>query len=358
MENMRLKGLREGMAQNGIGCVLIYSDVNRNYLTGFTGDESYIVVTPDEAIFITDSRYTEQASKQVAGFEVRRYDSKITDTLIGLIKSLHTDNLGFENSLMTYDMYEELKTNLEGIAFIKLNGLVENLRIIKDNSEIEKIQKAANIADEAFSHMLGFIKQGMTEKEVGLELEFYMRRLGASGLSFTSIVASGSRSSLPHGTASDKVIEHGDFLTLDFGCVYEGYCSDMTRTVVIGEASKKQEEIYNIVLKANEEALKEVKPGITGAGLDMVARKIIAESGYGENFGHGLGHGVGMQIHELPFVSSKKGSIPLKAGMVITDEPGIYLPGFGGVRIEDLVLVTGNGCRVMSSSPKNLIIIK
>lgn len=354
MENIRLKDFRKLMDEKGIECALIYSDVNRNYLTGFTGDESYIVVTGNQAIFITDSRYTEQAQNQVKEFEVRQYAGKITDYLIDLIKSLKCRNLGFEESLMTYDAYATLKEGLSGVEFVEMEGLVEKLRIVKDDSEIEKIQKAAEIADKAFTHMLGFIKQGMTEKQVGLELEFYMRRLGASGLSFTSIVASGKRSSLPHGTATDKVLENGDFLTLDFGCVYEGYCSDMTRTVVIGRANDKQKEIYGIVLSANEAVLNAARPGLTGVQLDMVARDIIGKKGYGDCFGHGLGHGVGMQIHELPYIS-KKGILTLKKNMVITDEPGIYIPQFGGVRIEDLVLMTEDGCRTLSHSEKKLL---
>lgn len=354
MENERLNNFRKLMDEKGMECALIYSDVNRNYLTGFTGDESYIVITKNDAVFITDSRYTEQAHNQVAGFEIRRYDTKITDYLIDTIKPLGCRNLGFEESLMTYDMYETLKKGLPEIEFVKMEGLVEKLRIVKDDSEIAKIQKAAGIADEAFSHMLGFIKAGMTEKEVGMELEFKMRRLGASGLSFTSIVASGKRSSLPHGTATEKVIEYGDLLTLDFGCIYEGYCSDMTRTIVVGKANDKQKEIYNIVLSANEAVLEAVRPGLTGVELDMVARDIIGRKGYGDCFGHGLGHGVGMQIHELPMVS-KKGLLTLKKNMVITDEPGIYIPGFGGVRIEDLLLVTEDGCSRFSHSEKKLL---
>lgn len=354
MENIRLKNFRELMNEKGIECALIYSDVNRNYLTGFTGDESYIIVTKDQAIFITDSRYTEQAQNQVAGFEVRKYEGKITDYLIDLIKSLKCRNLGFEEDLMTYNVYAILKGGLPGIEFAEMEGLVEKLRIVKDDSEIDTIQKAAGIADKAFSHMLSFIKAGMTEKEVGLELEFYMRRLGASGLSFTSIVASGKRSSLPHGTATDKVLQYGDFLTLDFGCVYQGYCSDMTRTVVIGKANDRQKEIYEIVLSANEAVLKEARPGLTGIELDKVARDIINQKGYGDCFGHGLGHGVGMQIHELPYIS-KKGILTLKKNMVITDEPGIYIPQFGGVRIEDLVLMTEDGCRTLSKSEKKLL---
>lgn len=354
MKNLRLEKFRNLMKNEKIECALIYSDANRNYLTGFTGDESYAVITQDKAIFITDSRYTEQAESQVVDFEVRKFQNKLTDYLKDLIKSFGAANLGFEENFMTFDMYEGLKSGLENVEFLKLNSMVEKLRQVKDDGEIECIKRAAAIADEAFSHIIGFIKPGMSENQVGLELEFFMRKKGASRLSFTSIVASGKRSSLPHGTATDKVIENGDFLTLDFGCVYRGYCSDMTRTVVIGSADERQKEIYNIVLEANERALEEVKPGITGEELDRIARNVISERGFGEYFGHGLGHGVGMQIHELPYVS-KKGKDQVQAGMVITDEPGIYIPSYGGVRIEDLVLVTGQGYEVLSKSNKQLI---
>lgn len=352
--NTRLQKFRESMNNRNLDCALIYSDANRNYLSGFKGDESYIVVTQKEAVFITDSRYTEQARSEVSDFEVRQYSDKITGYLSELVKSLKVKRLGFEESHMTYSMYEELKSSLDGVEFVKLDSMVEKLRQNKDSSEIDCIAKAASIADLAFSHMLNYIKPGMTEKSIGLELEFFMRSKGASGLSFPSIIASGKRSSLPHGTATDKVVENGDLLTLDFGCVYEGYCSDMTRTVVIGKASQEQKKIYEIVLKANEEALKAIKPGKTGIEIDLIARNIINDSGYGQYFGHGLGHGVGMRVHELPHVS-KKGSYPMEPGMVITDEPGIYIPDFGGVRIEDLLVVTDDGCRVLSKSSKQLI---
>jgi Xaa-Pro aminopeptidase len=342
------------MAALKVDGVFIYSDVNRNYITGFTGDDSYIVVTSSNAVFITDSRYTEQAENQVVDFQVKDHEGKLIPYITGLIRSLGIQRLGFESSNMIYDMYVELKKELAEIEFVSLEGAVENLRQIKDEGEVEKIARAQLIADEAFTHILGFIKPGMTEKEIGLELEFYMRKKGASGLSFDSIVASGKRSSLPHGTATSKTVEKGDFLTLDFGCVYDGYCSDMTRTVVIGRATERQKELYSIVLEANNTALMYVKPGITGAELDEIARKVIENKGYGKYFGHSLGHGVGMMIHELPHIS-KKNCQPIKPGMIITDEPGIYIPGYGGVRIEDLLLVTEDGCRVLSKSTKELI---
>lgn len=354
MENIRLKKFRKLLFERGIKCALVYNNANRNYLTGFTGEDSYIIITDKDAVFITDSRYTEQAQNEVRGFEVMEYSIKITDYIKNTIKSLGVKNLGFEDNYMTFNIYEELRNGLEGVEFIKLDGMIEKLRQVKDTEEIINIEKAASIADDGFTHILNYIKPGVTENSIALELEFYMRSKGAAGLSFPSIVASGKRSSLPHGRASEKLIEDGDFLTLDFGCIYNGYCSDMTRTLVVGKASEKQKQIYDIVLEANKKALNSIKPGITGENLDAIAREYIEKNGFGQYFGHGLGHGVGMEIHELPHVS-KKGKEPMETGMVITDEPGIYIPDYGGVRIEDLVLVTEDGCKVISKSNKELI---
>lgn len=354
MSITRVEKFREYFSTLRIDAALVFNDANRNYLSGFTGDESYALITAEKAYFITDSRFTEQAQMEVSGFEVLEYKGLIEDFIKQLVLENNIKYLGIEEHEMTYAAYEKYLSKLEGVSLVKLNQTVEKIRTIKDDSEVELIAKAAEIADKAFNHILGFIKPGIKESDVALELEFFMRKQGASGLSFTTIAASGTRSSLPHGAASEKVIEEGDFLTLDFGCVYKGYCSDMTRTVVIGKASEKQKEIYNAVLDAEEAALKAVKPGVKCFDLDKIARDIITERGYGDKFGHGLGHGVGRLVHESPRVSFKSDEV-LEAGMVITDEPGIYIPGFGGVRIEDLVLVTSDGYKVLSNSPKHLI---
>ena len=352
--NKRLDLFKEQFDSLGIDGALVYSDSNRNYLSGFTGNESFAVITKKKAFFITDSRFTEQALQQVKGFVVQQYANSIYDFIKNLVCENNIKKLGIEEDYMNVLDYDSYKEKLPEVEFVKLNHAIEKLRTVKDEIEIDKISKAAAIADKAFSHMLTYIKPGMKESEVGLELEFYMRKLGATCLSFPSIIASGTRSSLPHGQASDKVLENGDFFTLDFGCVYDGYCSDMTRTVVIGKATEKQKEIYSIVLKANEEAMKGIKAGNVCSSIDKIARDVIKKNGYGDRFGHGLGHGVGMQIHEMPRLSPKDDS-KLKAGMVVTDEPGIYIPGFGGVRIEDLVVVTEDGHKVLSNSPKHLI---
>jgi len=355
MYKQRLSNLRQLMKNASLEAVLLISDPNRNYMSGFTGDESFSVITEERAIFITDSRFTEQARQQVKDYEIVEYKGTFADFLAKLAKELNIKNLGFEQDVVSYSTYMTYKEKLH-CELIPMNGIVEELRLIKDENEADSIRKAAAIADKAFEHMVTFIKPGMTEREIGLELEFFMKKAGAKDLSFTSIIASGVRSSLPHGSATDKVVNEGEFLTLDFGCIVDGYCSDMTRTIVLGKPSEKMLDVYNTVLEAQDRALKAVKPGISGAELDKIARDYITEKGYGSYFGHGLGHGVGRQVHELPHVNYR-GTNPLKAGMVITDEPGIYIPEFGGVRIEDLILVTEDGYEVLSKSPKQLICI-
>uniref|UniRef100_UPI0038CBF7B4 M24 family metallopeptidase n=1 Tax=Anaerosolibacter carboniphilus TaxID=1417629 RepID=UPI0038CBF7B4 len=348
----RLTRFRELLREKNIDGAIIYKLENRRYLSGFTGSSGYVVITLNSAYFITDFRYVEQASRQCAGFEVLEHTNQ--KPLHTILTGFNINTMGFEDDFVTYAQYKEFSDKLEHTKMVPLEGALNNLRKIKYEEEIAKIERAAQIADSAFDHILKFIKIGMKETEVALELENFMKKQGASGLSFDSIVASGIRSSLPHGVASDKIIEEGDFVTLDFGCIYEGYCSDMTRTIVIGKASEKQKEIYSIVLDAQLKALEAIKPGVTGVEVDKIARDIITEKGYGDYFGHGLGHGVGLEIHESPRLSPL-GHDTLKPGMIVTDEPGIYLPGFGGVRIEDLVVVTETGYRTLSKSPKGLI---
>ncbi|MDD3225463.1 MAG: Xaa-Pro peptidase family protein [Clostridium sp.] len=349
----RIEKLRAVMASKNLDCVLLVGDSNRNYLSGFTGDESFSIITKDNAIFITDSRFTQQAKEQVKDYEIIQYNRPFSIFFGETIKKLNVKNVGFEEDVISYAFYDELSKAVS-VELIPMRGIVEEIRVIKDKNEVQTIKQAAGIADKAFAHMLDFIKEGKTEREVGLELEFTMKKMGARDLSFPSIVASGVRSCLPHGQATEKILKKGDFLTLDFGCIFNDYCSDMTRTVVIGEASDKMKEIYNVVLKAQENAIKVIKPGIKTCIVDAAARDYIIEKGYGKYFGHSVGHGVGRQIHERPILGPKSTTV-LKSGMIVTDEPGIYIPDFGGVRIEDLILVTDTGCEVLSKSPKNMI---
>ncbi|MGI6426654.1 MAG: M24 family metallopeptidase [Natronincolaceae bacterium] len=350
--NKNIGKIRSLLEEKDLDGILLYKPENRRYVSGFTGSTGYVLITETDAKFITDFRYIEQATVQCTGFEIIRISN--TKTITDILNESALFKLGVEEDFMTYGQSIEFTDKLAGTDIIPLEGAILKLRSVKTPDEIRNIEKAAGIADEALEYILGFIKPGLVESDIALELEFFMRKKGAEGLSFDSIVASGVRSSLPHGVASDKTVEVGDIITLDFGCVYNGYCSDMTRTVVLGKTDDRQKEIYDIVLRAQETSLEAVKPGITGTELDSIARNIIDGSGYGQYFGHGLGHGVGLEVHELPRISAH-GDVPMESGMVITIEPGIYIPDFGGVRIEDLVLVTEDGCRVLSKSTKNLI---
>ncbi|MBO0479263.1 aminopeptidase P family protein [Vagococcus fluvialis] len=351
----RVNNLREQMKSEGISSFLITSPYNLRYLTGFTGTTGLALIGLEEAFFITDFRYTEQAAKQCVGFEIVKNVGPILEVVADLVESKNIGNLGFEESFVPFKQYVELEGLLE-VDLIPVSGMVEELREVKDEEEIAIVEKACEIADKAFSHILTYIKPGMTEIQVANELDFYMRSLGASSVSFETIVASGLRSAMPHGVASEKVIEQGDMITIDFGCYYNGYVSDMTRTISLGEPSDKLREIYNVVKEAQQKVLDVAKPGMTGVELDAVARDYIASKGYGEAFGHSTGHGIGLEIHEGPNVSklAEKAFVP---GNIITNEPGIYLPGIGGVRIEDDMLVTENGIKRLTHSEKELIIL-
>lgn len=354
MENNRLVQLQQSLREQGIEALLITGATNRKYITGFTGSAGYVIVTPDKAMLLTDFRYVEQAESQAIGFEIVKHDPKVAVTIQRLLTELHIRVLSFEQDFMTYGNYASYQEGLSGIELKPVKGIVEQLRMVKDAKEIEIIQTAANIADAAFSHILTVMRPGVTEAEVAFELEMFMRKQGATSTSFATIVASGERSALPHGVASERVMQAGDFVTLDFGALYQGYCSDITRTVVLGKATEKQKEIYNIVLEAQLYALEHLKPGMSGKEADALTRDIIARYGYGDNFGHSTGHGIGQDIHEGPWLAHSSDMI-LKPGMVVTIEPGIYLPAFGGVRIEDDVLIMESGIKILTHSDKNLI---
>lgn len=347
----RIEKLRGLMESGSLDAILLSGPVNRRYASGFTGSAGTVVISREDAWLITDFRYTQQAAAQCPGFKIITLKSE--EKLYTWLNTFDFQRIGFEADIWTLDAFEPYKTNLKA-QWIPIHNDLMNLRVVKEACEIEAVEKAAAIADQGFQHILSYIRPGITETEIALELEFFMRKAGASGLSFDSIVASGERSSMPHGVASDKIIEAGDMLTLDFGCMVEGYCSDMTRTLVVGSASPEQRRIYDLVLKAQLSSLEAVKPGTRCADVDLAGRKLIDDAGYGPQFGHGTGHGVGLEIHEQPRVAATSEAI-LSPGMIITIEPGVYIPGFGGVRIEDLVVVTESGYRLLSASPKHLI---
>ncbi|KGR74625.1 M24 family metallopeptidase [Ureibacillus sinduriensis] len=352
---IKLEKLRKALVEQDVDGLLITSGVNRRYMTGFTGSAGVAIVSKDDAVFITDFRYTEQANKQIQNFRIVQHEGTIFQEVANTVAKMGIKTLGFEKDTLTYSMYETYKS-LVSAELVPISGLIEKIRLIKTEQEINIIKVACEIGDNAFSHILEFIKPGLTELEVSNELEFFMRRLGATESSFDIIVASGLRSALPHGVATDKVIEKGDFVTLDFGALYNGYISDITRTIAVGQPSEKLVDMYNAVLESQLLALEKVGPGMTGIEADRFARDYLASKGYGEAFGHSTGHGIGLEVHEGPALSSRSSSV-LEPNMVVTIEPGVYLPGIGGVRIEDDILITETGNEKLTHSTKELIIL-
>ncbi|MBL4951440.1 Xaa-Pro peptidase family protein [Neobacillus sp. OS1-32] len=351
----KLAKLRKAFGEQGIDGLLITSPYNRRYISNFTGTAGVVLISLDQAQFITDFRYIGQASKQCEGFEIIRFSDTIPKEIAHQVKKLGIKRLGFEEDYLTYSLFKVYEKEVKA-ELVPISGLVEKLRLIKTDAEIKILKEAADIADAAFKHIVDFIRPGKTEMEVSNELEFFMRKAGATSSSFDTIVASGVRSALPHGVATDKVIEKGDMVTLDYGAYYKGYVSDITRTVAVGEPDSRLKEIYQIVLDAQLRGLDGFKPGLTGKEADALTRDYITEKGFGDNYGHSTGHGIGLEVHEGPAVSAKS-DIVLEPGMVVTCEPGIYVPGLGGVRIEDDTLITKDHNEVLTHSTKNLLIL-
>ncbi|MBR4889941.1 MAG: aminopeptidase P family protein [Clostridia bacterium] len=329
----------------------ITSPENLYYFSGFTGGEGVVFISTEHRLLFTDSRYTIQAKEESKDFEIIDIaEKKFSDFL----KEENIKSVGLEEDFVTLDRYDLLKKITDKTEWIFISNEISDIRKIKDEYELSCIKTAARLADDAFSYVLPKISTGKTEREIALLLEFFMKENGADGLSFETIAASGARSALPHGAATDKKIQKNEFLTLDFGCKYKGYSSDMTRTVVIGKATDVMKEIYETVLLAQNTALSKIKSGVLASSVDEVAREIIKKAGYGDNFGHGLGHSLGLNVHEPPSLSPRCNEI-LRANELMTVEPGIYIENFGGVRIEDLVVIKDNGYVNLVSSPKELI---
>lgn len=333
---------------------LIVSPESRRYFTGFNASDGFLFITKSGSVFLTDSRYIEAAKNKIICCEVEEQKGKLMD----YAKRFNCKVLAVEADRLTVTQLKNLRKALQGIKLttVGTDKIIDSFRAVKNKAEIENICKAQRIAEAAFDHILGFIKVGVTEKEVALELDHYMLSHGADGLSFETIAISGANTSKPHGVPTDKKIEHGDFVTMDYGAVVNGYHSDMTRTVAVGAASDEQKKIYKIVFEAQLAVLRVLKNGVKCSDADKAARDVITEAGYGEYFRHSTGHGVGIEIHEKPFVSPKSTAM-LRSGNVVTDEPGIYIPGKFGVRIEDMALITENGCKNLTKAPKELIII-
>ncbi|SFL09224.1 M24 family metallopeptidase [Halanaerobium salsuginis] len=352
----RIEKLTKIIKEKEIEAFLVTRRENVRYLTNFTGTAGKVLITDQECIFITDFRYLDQAAEQTDGCVIEEISGEFMSGFKKLLDKKSIKELAFESEDLSYQLYRAFENKLNLDKLIPTSNLVENLRLIKDETELAKIKEAVRIADLGFDFLLEFIQPGITEKEISRELEFFMKREGGEANAFDFIVASGKRGALPHGVASDKKVAKGDLITIDFGTVYQGYHSDITRTLAVGEPEPKLKDIYNLVLTVQKKVIDEIKPGMSCLKADKIARDFITAEGYGKNFGHGLGHGIGLEIHEGPRLSYTADKT-LQPGMVVTDEPGIYISNLGGVRIEDDLLITKDGCEVLNKAPKELIIL-
>ena len=357
----RVGQLRRKLGEAELDALVVVNRINRRYLSGFTGSAGVVVVTRDPSFpptLLVDFRYTEQAKAQAPGFRVIQHGDYPWESLRAVLEEYAVRRVGFESEHMSYRQATKWQEEMPGVTWVPVEQQVEALRAVKSPEELALMRRAVAIADQAFSFILPYLRPGVTEKEVAWRLEQYMREHDAERLAFDIIVASGPNAALPHATPTDRRLQPGDTVVLDFGCVYGGYHSDMTRTVVVGpHVEPRTREVYQLVLEAQQAGLNAVRPGLTGKEVDAAARRVIEQAGLGDCFGHGLGHGVGLEVHEpIPRLSRISDTI-LQPGMVTSVEPGVYIPGWGGVRIEDLVVVTETGCEVLTSSPKELIVV-
>ena len=354
----RLRKLRASIAERGLEALLIYQPENLLYLSGFTGSSGWLLISGQNAILATDFRYVEQAKGESPDFEIIQTKQELRDWLPGLVSDLGWHKLGFEANFITYEVYhkfsEAIKTRQVNPELVPTTGIVEQLRSIKEPEELGFIIKAVELADAAFEQAKGIIRPGMMEKEAAWEIEKFLRQEGSEGMPFEIIVASGPNSALPHARPAEKIICSGEPVLIDMGARINGYCSDFSRTLFLGETDKSLQEIYNIVLKAQTTAIERVESGMDASQADRLARSVVEQAGYGDAFGHGLGHGVGLAVHEFPTLGPRS-SDSLADGMVFTIEPGIYLAGQGGVRIEDMVVLENGKARVLSKSKRDLL---
>jgi Xaa-Pro aminopeptidase len=353
MHSARLGKARTEMQKRGLDALLVMHMPNVFYLTGFTGSSGALVVTLERCVLLVDPRYSIQARQDCAHAEVRDFSAvSIIKAVADFVNEIQPASIGFETDHTSVTTYRNLRRSIDSKCRLRsVTGLVETLRRVKDAHEIDAIREAAKIADAAFAKVISELKVGMSEKEVALLVDWHLRKLGADKEAFDTIAAAGPNSSCPHAKPGSTVLQPGQLLKLDFGARVRGYNCDITRTVVLGEPSRKQQEVYQIVLDAQLMAIDAIAPGKSGREIDSVAREYIASRGYGENFGHGLGHQIGIEVHDGPALSQTSDLI-LEPGNVVTVEPGIYIEGWGGIRIEDDVLVTESGAEVLTSSPK------
>lgn len=352
---MRLEKLRDALSEQGVDAMLVNQPENRRYLSGFTGSAGWLVITADRAALVTDFRYFEQVGREAPEFELVKIKDRFGDLLPELLGDLGVQKLGFESQHVTVDELNSWSEATEGVEWVPLRGIVEGIRAVKDEAEIEALRRSARLTDAAFEHLLEVIKPGMTERQAAWEIESFMRTHGASKVAFDLIVAAGPNGALPHARPGDRIVKEGDPIVFDIGCVLDGYCSDMTRTICLGRPQEKYLMVWDIVLKAQEAAEAGIRAGITGVEADALARSVIEEAGYGPYFGHGLGHGVGLAVHEDPR-ASRLWPNTLEADMSLTVEPGIYLPGEFGVRIEDLIIIREEGIDILSHTRKTPVL--
>jgi Xaa-Pro aminopeptidase len=346
--------------ENGLDALLVSQAENRRYLSGFTGSSGWLLISEQHAILATDSRYTEQASEEALDFEVVQVKGELHNWLPDLVSDLGWHKLGFEASFVPYDSYRKLMEAIKArqlhLGFIPTTNLVEHLRMVKEPEELELITEAAELIDTAFEYIKSLIHPGMEEREAAWEIEKFLRQQGSEGMPFDPIVASGPNSALPHIRPTRRTIHPGEPVLIDIGARISGYCSDFSRTLCLEKELKAESyqlsAIYNIVSKAQTTAIEGIESGMDASQVDQLARTIIKQAGYGDAFGHNLGHGVGLAVHELPMLASNS-SESLIDGMVFTIEPGIYIPGWGGVRIEDMVVLENGKAKLLTRSEKD-----
>jgi Xaa-Pro aminopeptidase len=335
--------------------MLITDPLNRRYLSGFSGTAGWLLVTAAQALLATDFRYYERAAREAPDWEQVHVKTTMADALVEMVAQAGVERLGFESDHLTVAQFKELREKLPGITPVPIDKLVLSLRAVKDEDEISALTAAIACSDAAFAHLCTVIEPGMTEAQVSWELESYMRQHGASSTSFPTIVGSGPNGAMPHATATERVIQAGEPIVMDFGAVVDGYCSDITRSFCLKRSDGRYHETWQLVLEAQQTVVRNLRPGMNGVEADALARDVFEEAGQGEYFGHGLGHGVGLQIHEEPRMGRLAAEHVIEPGQVITVEPGLYYPGWGGVRIEDVVVVREDGVEVLTGAGKEPI---
>ena len=356
MVERRLQEVRRYLTASRLDALLVSHLPHVRYLTGFSGSNGLCIITHQRQFFLTDRRYRDQSKAEIDGFQIFVTQRGLLDEAGKRRLLKGKSRVGFESSHTSVDAHTTMRKLFAGSTLVPTKSAIENVAAVKDDSEVENIRRAIRITERVFQKLFHLLKPGLTEQDIAAEISYWHRRYGADGDAFEPIVVSGVRGALPHGRASGRKIKRGEMVTLDLGCCLRGYCSDLTRTVAIGRPSPRAKKIYQIVLDAQRKAIETAQPGTKASALDQVARKVISRKGFGKYFSHSLGHGLGIEIHEQLRLSAQSKET-LRIGNVVTIEPGIYIPGFGGVRIEDDIVIRESGCEILTSAPKDLIIL-